>query len=46
MPAWAAWYSNEDIQKVLTELHTVAFNVTTELWGPSPVVPTPIRPGK
>jgi quinol monooxygenase YgiN len=46
MAAWAAWYSNEDIQKVLTELHTVALNVSHEIWGPSPVVPAPIRPGK
>jgi quinol monooxygenase YgiN len=46
MAAWAAWYSDEDIQKVLAELHTVALNVSTEVWGPSPVVPAPIRPGK
>jgi antibiotic biosynthesis monooxygenase (ABM) superfamily enzyme len=46
MSAWAAWYSSEEMQKVLTELHTVGVNVTTELWGPSPVVPAPIRPGK
>lgn len=46
LAAWAAWYGNEDVQKVLTELHTLALNVTTELWGPSPVVPAPIRPGK
>ena len=46
MSAWAAWNSSEEIQKVLTELRTVAVNVTNELWGPSPVVPAPIRPGK
>lgn len=46
LAAWAAWYSNEDVQKVLNELHTLALNVTTEIWGPSPVVPAPIRPGK
>jgi len=45
LATWAAWYSNEDVQKVLNELHTLALNVTTELWGPSPVVPAPIRPG-
>lgn len=44
MAAWAAWWSHEDMQQVLTELHTLALNVTTELWGPSPVVPEPIRP--
>lgn len=31
--------------KVLDELHTLALNVTLELWGPSPVVPDPICPG-
>jgi len=46
MAAWAAWYSNEEIQKVLAELYTLALNVTYELWGPSPVVPAPIRPRK
>lgn len=45
MAAWAAWWNHEDIQQVLNELHTLALNVTTELWGPSPVVPEPIRPG-
>jgi quinol monooxygenase YgiN len=46
MATWATWDMNEDVQKVLTELHTLALNVTTELWGPSPVVPAPIRPKK
>lgn len=46
LAAWAAWYSNNDVQQVLTELHTLALNVTHELWGPSPVVPKPIRPGQ
>jgi antibiotic biosynthesis monooxygenase (ABM) superfamily enzyme len=44
--AWAAWFNSEEMQKVLSELHTLAINVTRELWGPSPVVPAPIRPGK
>lgn len=43
--AWAAFYAHEDIQKVLDELRTLTLNVTAELWGPSPVVPKPIRPG-
>ena len=45
LATWAAWYGNEDVQKVQDELHTLALNVNTELWGPSPVVPAPIRPG-
>ncbi len=45
MAAWAFWQSNEDVQKVLNELRTLALDVRTEVWGPSPVVPEPIRPG-
>jgi quinol monooxygenase YgiN len=46
MAAWAAWFSNEEVQKVIAELYTLALNVSMELWGPSPVVPAPIRPGR
>lgn len=45
MAAWAAWHDAEEVQAVLAELHTLATGVTTELWGPSPIVPQPIRPG-
>ena len=45
MEAWAAWQSSDEVQTVLDELHTLALNVTLEVWGPSPVVPDPIRPG-
>ena len=44
--AWAAWHSNEEVQKVVSEVRTLAIDITSELWGPSPVVPAPIRPGK
>jgi len=46
LAAWAAFYAHEDIQRILDELRTFTANVITELWGPSPVVPEPIRPGK
>jgi len=46
MAAWANWYANEDVQNVIAELYRFATNVSTELWGPSPIVPEPIRPGK
>jgi quinol monooxygenase YgiN len=45
MAAWAAWQSHEDIEKSRNELNTFASDVTAELWGPSPNVPVPIRPG-
>jgi antibiotic biosynthesis monooxygenase (ABM) superfamily enzyme len=46
LAAWAGWNSSADMQKLNGELHTLALNVTNEVWGPSPVVPVPIRPGK
>jgi heme-degrading monooxygenase HmoA len=45
MAAWAAWYGDEDIQRVHQESRLYEDNVTLELWGPSPIVPEPIRPG-
>lgn len=45
MATWAAWHDTEVVQAVLTEVHTLATDVTSELWGPSPIVPQPIRPG-
>ena len=44
MAAWASWHSSEDSQKTMDELHTLALDVNVEIWGPSPVVPKPIRP--
>lgn len=44
MAGWAQWQQHEESQAVLTELHEMALNVKMELWGPSPVVPEPIRP--
>jgi quinol monooxygenase YgiN len=44
MAAWAAWHETETVQAVLTEVHTLANDVTSDLWGPSPIVPQPIRP--
>ncbi len=44
--AWAAWYTNEEAQKVFNELRRLAIDVSAKLWGPSPIVPKPIRPGK
>ena len=46
LASWVTWYDNEDVQNVLKELRTVSLNANIELWGPSPVVPVPVRPGK
>ena len=44
MKAWVEFYENEDMKKIMEEIHTLALNVNVEVWGPSPVVPTPIKP--
>jgi heme-degrading monooxygenase HmoA len=44
--AWAAWYAHAEIQKLTEERRTFTVNEVSELWGPSPIVPEPIRPGK
>ena len=46
MAAWAAWQTHEDVQKTRDELDAFATDVTTELWGPSPLTPAPVRPEK
>ena len=44
MSDWAKWNSSADLQKVMDELHTLALNVKIEIWGPSPIVPKPVKP--
>ena len=46
MAACAAWLAHDDYQTLMDEFRPFATNVTTELWGPSPVVPEPLRPKK
>ncbi len=46
LAAWAVYNSNPEVQKLQIELRALALNVTSEVWGPSPVVPAPIRAGK
>ena len=45
LAGWVAFYDHQDVQNVLEELRTLATDLSTEVWGPSPVVPAPIRPG-
>ena len=46
MQAWASWHHNEDVQKVNNERCALTTNYNSELWGPSPIVPEPVRPGQ
>jgi quinol monooxygenase YgiN len=46
LAAWAAWSSDEDVQRVLSEMRALTLNLDIEVWGPSPIVPQPVRPGK
>jgi len=45
MAAWANAVSSEVWQQINVELHTLALDITVEVWGPSPVIPKPLRPG-
>lgn len=45
LTTWQAWYESETAQAVLADATSVMINVETELWGSSPVLPQPIRPG-
>ena len=44
LAAWAAWYTHEEVRKLTNERRTFTVNEVSELWGPSPIVPEPIRP--
>jgi quinol monooxygenase YgiN len=46
MAAWAAWTAHPDYQKIMEDVRPFVTNLSTELWGPSPVVPEPLRPKK
>lgn len=45
MASWAEWQSSEAMQQLNLEVRTYVVSFRTELWGPSPVVPEPLRPG-
>jgi antibiotic biosynthesis monooxygenase (ABM) superfamily enzyme len=42
--AYAAWRSHPESERIWVEAHTYLENISVELWGPSPVVPAPLRP--
>jgi len=43
---WAKFSESAAWQALEAELHTFNTNSSTEIWGPSPVVPEPLRPGR
>ena len=43
---WANFNESSEWQELATEMQAFTKNVSVELWGPSPVVPEPIRPGQ
>jgi heme-degrading monooxygenase HmoA len=42
---WAAFAATAEYQALETEGRQFMTNTHVELWGPSPIVPEPIRPG-
>lgn len=44
MENFGLWFDNEEIQELVKERRNFTSNEQTEIWGPSPVVPDPIRP--
>ena len=43
---WANYTESAEWQGLWNEMLAFATNVRIELWGPSPVVPEPLRPGQ
>ena len=43
--AWAKWSTDPGVEQTHQEIRSYVENFSTELWGPSPVVQEPIRPG-
>ena len=46
MAVCAAWLANADYQAIMEEFRPLTTNINAEIWGPSPVVPDPLRPKK
>jgi antibiotic biosynthesis monooxygenase (ABM) superfamily enzyme len=45
LTSWSVWYAHEDVQSILSGGRKNTLNVSYELWGPSPFLPEPLRPG-
>jgi heme-degrading monooxygenase HmoA len=44
LATWQAWYDSEAMQEIFADT-SIQQHLETELWGPSPILPEPIRPG-
>jgi hypothetical protein len=44
MADWAALAKDTEFQKKTAEFRTYVTHLDVQLWGPSPLVPEPIRP--
>ena len=43
---WAKFGETKEWATVQAQLRTFVTNIRVEIWGPSPLVPKPVRPGK
>ena len=43
---WATLVQKPEFQKITSDFRTYVTNLEVQLWGPSPLVPRPIRPQK
>lgn len=46
LAGFAAWWADEDVQKVFAELRPYQMHRDGELWGASAAFPRPLRPGQ
>ena len=42
---WAAYTDSDEWRTLEAEVRTFVTNIRIEIWGPSPVLPEPVRPG-
>ena len=42
---WAKYAESDEWQSLDAEFRSFAINIRIEIWGPSPVLPEPLRPG-
>ena len=43
---WASFQEAPEWQSLAEEFHSFATNVSYQIWGPSPVITKPLRPGQ